>query len=82
MSRMGQIKLAGWLSIPLCIAIIYVIHSFPQMFPYHGIWQIVIAGVALNTIVHARGQFYERFREIMTKTTCSIFFFHFFFFQL
>ena len=52
MSRMGQIILAGWLSIPLCIAIIYVIHSFPQMFPYHGIWQIVIAGVALNTIVH------------------------------
>ena len=48
MSRMGQIKLAGW----LCIAIIYVIQSFPQMFPYHGIWQIVIAGVALNTIVH------------------------------
>ena len=52
MSRMGQIKLAGWLSIPLCIAIIYVVQSHPLMFPYPGIWQIVIAGITLNTFIH------------------------------
>lgn len=52
MSRMGQIKLAGWLSIPLCIAIIYVIQTNPLMFPYPGIWQIVVAGITLNTFIH------------------------------
>jgi len=52
MSRMAQIKLAGWLSIPLCFGIIYMIHSYPLMFPYPGIWQIVMAGVTLNTFIH------------------------------
>lgn len=52
MYRMTQIKLAGWLSIPLCFTIMYVIHSHPLMFPYPGIWQIVVAGITLNTFIH------------------------------